>query len=185
MPKPDERVTLRTERLLLRPFGPDDVQDRIAYASDPGWGRFLNSVPLPDIRHAEEFIAHRLLASWSTEAFFAIEFDTTVIGGIGLHVRDENEIGTIDYGITSAHWGKGLVPEAAKAVSDWGFPLYGLAKIYAVADLRNEQSLRGMEKVGMTREAVLRSHHKARAGERVTDVYYGILREEWEGRKAR
>ena len=36
-----------------------------------------------------------------------------------------------------------------------------------------------MEKLGMTREAVMRSHRKGR-GERVDDVYYGVLREEWE-----
>ena len=31
----------------------------------------------------------------------------------------------------------------------------------------------------MTREGVLRSHRKSR-GERVDEVYYGLLREEWE-----
>ena len=75
-----------------------------------------------------------------------------------------------------------MVPEAAQAVIDWGFPHYGVAKIYAVADLRNTQSHRVMEKVGMTREGVLRSHSKARTGERASDVYCGILREEWERR---
>ena len=36
----------------------------------------------------------------------------------------------------------------------------------------------------MTREAVLRSHRKGR-GDRVDEVYYGILREEWEQRRQR
>ncbi|MXX78396.1 MAG: GNAT family N-acetyltransferase [Gemmatimonadales bacterium] len=40
-----------------------------------------------------------------------------------------------------------------------------------------------MEKLGMTREGTLRSHRTLR-GERVDDVYYGLLREEWgDGRR--
>ena len=179
-PQLGERVAIRTERLQLRPFGPDDVEDRFAYSRDPGFARFLGRVPPTEIQDAERAVARRILTPWGTEAFFAVVLDTTVIGGIGLHVKESDEIGVIDYGITSAHWGKGLVPEAAQAVIDWGFPHYGLAKIYAVADLRNRQSWRVMEKLGMTREGVLRSNHKARGGERVDDVYYGLLREEWE-----
>ena len=36
-----------------------------------------------------------------------------------------------------------------------------------------------MEKLGMIREGVLRSHRLVR-GERRKEVYYGLLREEWE-----
>jgi len=71
------------------------------------------------------------------------------------------------------------MPEAAKAVIQWGFGERGLAKIWAKADPRNRRSWRVMEKLGMTREGLLRGHLKVR-GERVDDVYYGILREEWE-----
>ena len=106
MPRPDKRVSIRTERLLLRPFGPDDAEDRLTYARDPGWGRFLGSVPPADIRDAEQFIAKRILASWSTEAFFAVVLDETVIGGIGLHPKEGDEIASLDYGIASAHWAR-------------------------------------------------------------------------------
>ena len=67
--------------------------------------------------------------------------------------------------------------EAARAVVDWGFRKRGLAKVYAYADERNAPSLRVMEKLGMTREGMLRSHRTFR-DERIDDVYYGLLREE-------
>ena len=35
-----EPVELRTERLLLRPFNLDDVEDVFTYASDPEWARY-------------------------------------------------------------------------------------------------------------------------------------------------
>ena len=74
--------------------------------------------------------------------------------------------------------GKGLTPEAARAVIGWGFERYDLNKVGAYAALKNRQSWRVMEKLGMTREAVLRSHAKL-WDEYVDDVYYGVLREEW------
>ena len=39
--------------------------------------------------------------------------------------------------------------------------------------------MRVLEKLGMTREGLLRKH-LIRRGERVDRVYYGLLREEWE-----
>ena len=62
---------------------------------------------------------------------------------------------------------------------DWGFTKCGLAKVYAWADARNKRSQRVMEKLGMTHEGILRSHRKG-MDERIDEVYYGILREEWE-----
>ena len=37
----NERVELRTERLLLRPFEFGDVDDVLAYASEPDVGQYL------------------------------------------------------------------------------------------------------------------------------------------------
>ena len=57
---------------------------------------------------------------------------------------------------------------------------YALNKVGAYAALNNRRSWRVMEKLGMTREAVLRSNAKL-WDEYVDDVYYGVLRREWEG----
>ena len=76
------------------------------------------------------------------------------------------------------HWRKGLMVEAGRAVVDWGFRERDLEKVFAQGDARNKRSLRVMEKLGMSREGILRSHGEGR-GERIDDVYYGILREEW------
>ena len=97
-------------------------------------------------------------------------------------VDQENEIGVLGYAIATEHWGKGLMPEAARAVIGWAFTERGLAKVHAWTDASNTQSQRVMEKLGMTSEGVLRSHGKGREG-RVDHVHYGILREEWEEQK--
>ena len=46
------------------------------------------------------------------------------------------------------------MPEAVRAVVNWGFGGRCLAKIYSWADACNTRSWRVMEKVGMTREGV-------------------------------
>ena len=168
---------LDTERLLLRQFRLKDVDDVFAYAKDPEWARYLPQ-PQPYVRrHAEEVVAQRVLSSWETNPVWAVVLDGKVIGGIGLRISLQNETAQLGYSIGRDNWGRGLMPEAVLRVIDWGFREYGLAKIYATADVRNRRSQRVMEKAGMTREGVLRSHSKGR-GERIDEVYYGLLREE-------
>ena len=175
---------LRTKRLVLRRFGPGDVDDVFDYARDPEWAEFLLiAVPQPYTRrNAEEFIAGKMRASPEQEPTWAIALDGTVVGAIGLSVDARRDTGELHYGLGRSYWGRGIMPEAVAAVVDWGFQERALAKISARADLRNRRSWRVMEKLGMTREGVRRSQGKdARPGyPRTDDVYYGLLREEWE-----
>ena len=174
-----QEFEIRTERMLLRPHRLEDADDIFEFAGDPEWGRYL-PVPKPYLEeHAVEFVAQRVLASWEERPVWAIELEGKVVGGIGIRINVEDATGALGYSIAKRHWGKGLILEAARAVLDWGFREGRLAKVYAYSDARNAQSLRVMEKLGMTREGMLRSHRKLR-DERVDDVYYGLLREEWE-----
>ena len=179
-----ERVELKTERLLLRPFRPEDVDDVFEYASDPEWARYLERVPQPFTRRAaEERVARGVLESWDTHPTWAIVLNHKVVGAIVLMIDVQHEIGELGYELSREHWGKGLTVEAARAVIDWGFEERSLAKVFGQADAHNKRSHRVMEKLDMTREGFLRSHGKGRVG-RVDDVHYGFLREEWERQNA-
>ncbi len=146
-----EPVELRTERLVLRPFRLDDVEDVFAYASDPEWARYL-PVPQPYARqHAVEFVAQRVLASWDINPVWALVLSGKVVGGIGLRIDLQDETAELGYSLAKEHWGQGLVPEAARAVVEWGFKVRFLAKFLARADARNSNSQRVMENVGMCR----------------------------------
>lgn len=173
-------LEIGTERLLLRPHRLEDVDDILEFATDPEWGRYLSSAPMPYRReHAVEFVARRILASWDERPVWAIVLEGKVVGGVGLRIDVEHSMGELGYSIAKRHWGRGLVVEAARAILEWGFRTCGLAKVYAIADARNAPSLRVMEKLGMSREGMLRSHLMLR-DERIDAVYYGLLREEWE-----
>jgi len=74
------------ERLRLRPWRFDDVDDVLAYADDPEWSRFLRLLPRPYTRDdAIRFVARQLIQdriarpAWAVtlhrggdEAWFAI-----------------------------------------------------------------------------------------------------------------
>lgn len=170
---------IRTERLLLRPHRLEDVDDIFEFARDPEWGRYLTT-PMPYLReHAEEFVEDRIRTSRDLWPVWAMVREGKVVVGIGIEIDVDHATGALGYSIAKEHWGRGLTAEAARAVVGWAFRQRGLAKVYAYADARNAPSLRVMEKLGMTREGMLRGHRTLRE-ERVDDVYYGLLREEWE-----
>jgi ribosomal-protein-alanine N-acetyltransferase len=171
---------LRTERLLLRPFRFEDLEDVLGYAADEEWSRYLFAIPQPYTRrNGREFVARAVLTDWEREPMFAIVLDGKVIGGVNLRVDKAHELAELGYSIAREHWGKGLVAEAGRALIGWAFPAYDLRKIFARADANNRGSWRVMEKLGMTREGLLREHRLVR-GERGDEVIYGLLREEWE-----
>ena len=181
-----EPVTLTTDRLLLRPFQLTDVDDVYAYARDSEWGRHL-PVPNPyEYRHAVEFVARSVLTSWEKNPTFAICLNGKCVGGINIMVDSSSGTAEIGYSIAREHWGRGLVPEAATAVMDWAFKAFDVAKITAMADLVNRGSWRGMEKLGMSRDGVLRSERPSYADPEIRQdmVVYSILREEWRERTA-
>ena len=173
---------LTTPRLVLRPFGPGDVDDVFEYAKDPERAKYLPEVPQPYARRdAEVFIADRMVEP-HTQVTWAIVLGGVGIGGIILSVDSKHETGEIDYALAKTHWGQGFMPDAAGAVVDWGFRQRRLRKISSHPDIRNRQSWRVLEKLGMVREGVSRSHRKdPRHGyPRIDVVSYGLLREDWE-----
>jgi len=176
-----EPPELRTERLLLRSLRLDDVDDVFAYAADdPEWAFYNKPVPQPYTRqHAEEFVARCVGADASRDLEFALVLDSRVVGSVRLTIDKEHGTAGLGYSIAREHWGKGLTPEAVRAILDWAFPTFGLTKVISSADARNERSWRVMEKVGMKREVIVRGQRIARDGP-ADEVVYGLSREEWE-----
>jgi RimJ/RimL family protein N-acetyltransferase len=51
-------LELKTPRLLLRPFTPDDVEDVLEYTGDPEWARYqVNILPHPYSRKDVQMLA--------------------------------------------------------------------------------------------------------------------------------
>ena len=167
--------SLRTPRLLLRPWHFSDVPAVLGYSADPAFSRFLRNFPEPYTEgDAEHYIATCILGDWDIHAQFAIEFEGAAIGDISLYIDVGTKVGTLGYGIAPSHWGKGIVTEAAGTVIAYAFDTLKLPKVRATADGENVASHRVMEKLGMQREGYFHSHRVLR-GERRDMVEYGLV----------
>lgn len=141
--------------------------------------RWLLSVPYPYPPDAAASWIARVHDAWARRvtATFAITARGTLVGAVGLRVVRKHDHGELGFWLGARYWGRGLMPEAARAVVEWGFATLRLRRIYAQYLGENHASGRVLEKVGMLREGVRRQHYKK--GRRWYDAHqYGILREE-------
>jgi RimJ/RimL family protein N-acetyltransferase len=169
------RTVLCTQRLVLRPFEPDDVDDALSYRDDAEFARFLSHIPQPFTRrHAEAFVALNMAEPWDRSPTFAVVLGGRVIGTVNLEVNTAARTAMLGYAIGRQWWGQGIAAEAARAVTTWGIGAFGLWRIWASTDVRHLRSQRVLEKLGLRREAVRLGDHLGRNGEAVDEVVYGI-----------
>jgi RimJ/RimL family protein N-acetyltransferase len=149
-------VSLRTARLLLRPWCDADVAAFAAMSADPAVMEYLR--PLAEPGAAEAWTAGAR-AHWREHGFgqWVVEIpgEASFIGVVGLgrvayeaHFTPAVEVA---WRLARAFWGRGYASEAARAVLDYGFETLGLAEIVALTVPANRRSRRVMEQLGMTR----------------------------------
>lgn len=171
---------IRAPRVVLRPFRSGDVDDVLAYAADPEWYLYSARASSAYTRSdAVAFVAAQMAFDPSELVSLAIEHGGQVGGSIRLHWLFEQRVAELGFGVARRLWGQGLALEAGRALITATFQTYPeLMRVRARCDARNAQSIRVLSKLGMTREAFLRSDRLVR-GELVDDVVYGLLRREW------
>jgi ribosomal-protein-alanine N-acetyltransferase len=168
-------VTLQTERLILRPFVADDVNDALAYRDDAELARFLPHIPQPFTRRdAEAFVAMNMAEPWDRSPTFAVVLDDKLIGTVSFEVDAAERTAMLGYAIGRAFWGRGIAVEAARAAMEWATITFGLTRIWASTDARNVRSIRVLEKLGMARESLRVADHLGREGEPVDEVVYAL-----------
>ena len=70
------RTKIKTERLTLRPFRSNDVEDSLAYRNDEEFARFLPNIPQPFTReHAKAFVELNMSELWETDPTFRCRFE--------------------------------------------------------------------------------------------------------------
>ena len=102
-----------------------------------------------------------------------------IVGSVDFNHRHEDDVLEIGYTLHPDYWGRGYVPEAARALIDLAFKELGLHKIELVCFGYNIQSQRVAEKLGFTLEARIRDRKDAQ-GNRCDSLIYGLLKSEWE-----
>ena len=175
-------LTLRTERLILRPWAEADIDAITAACQDPLTQRYT-TVPSPYTRtHAELFVRETVprKRAAGTDAVFGAFLAATgePVACVGLHQLSHlgaayGGDGGIGYWAVPGTRGRGYTTEAVREVCRWGFEDLGAAVIRWSAIVGNEASWRVVEKVGFTREGTRRAQLIQR-GVRV-DTWTGSL----------
>jgi len=177
---PEPLPTIRTERLVLRPFRQEDapVVQRLVGAREVADTTLTIPHPYRD-GEAERWIAtHEEAWRQRDRATFAITTAADgLIGAIGLHLRLPHHRAELGYWIGFPFWNRGYATEAARAILAFGFETLGLNRIHASHLTRNPASGRVMEKAGMRFEGALRQH-LVRRGKLEDLNEFAILRSE-------
>ncbi|MFF7047822.1 GNAT family N-acetyltransferase [Streptomyces griseorubiginosus] len=153
--------TIATERLVLRKFTPDDVEDRYAYQSLPEVARYLYRPPLTRQACAESIAARAGGTDWKADGDVLLlavcrADGPGVIGEVVLTLSSaaarQTEVGWI---VNPRHSGRGYATEAARAAVSLAFDRLQAHRIFARLDVLNTGSVRVCERLGMRREAHL------------------------------
>jgi RimJ/RimL family protein N-acetyltransferase len=175
-------LPIQTDRLILRRFTHDDVQDVIAFVSHPSVARATPEIEPTEsgvIQYIDRVTAYRPFEQGKCfDLALERKQDGRVIGLVGL-IRKEHQQGEIGWALGVDYRGQGYATEAARALITRGFATLGLHRIYADTTSANVSSWKVMERLGMRREAYLREAER-RDGEWVDIVVYAILVAEWQ-----
>ncbi|MCY1138443.1 GNAT family protein [Actinoplanes sp. Pm04-4] len=175
-------MLIATERLVLRRFRKADAAPLAAYRSDPEVARYQSwDAPFPMLR-AETAVANFMASDPARPGWFqyAIErtADRLLIGDVAVHLHDNLKQAEIGFTLAREHQKQGYASEAVRAVLDHLFRVQGLHKVTGECDARNVASAGLMERLGFTREGLLRQQTYIK-GEWTDDALYGLLSTEW------
>jgi len=104
--------------------------------------------------------------------------DLVFIGLAGMRIYEERfRMGEIFYKLAPEFWGAGYATETARALLNFGFETLNLHRIEAGTATENINSIRVLEKIGMTREGRRRKILPIR-GEWYDNYHYAILEDD-------
>jgi len=180
----DHQVTLKGRRVELIPLKPEHAKG-LAVAIGPGDDvfRWTNTAPRSEPEMLAWIEARRQDRPTGRSLAFAQRDAATgaLVGSTSLFDLDE-AARSVEIGHTwLAAQGRrtGVNTEAKLLLLTHAFESLGLARVQLVTDVRNERSQRAIERIGATREGVLRNWRRNLEGGLRDSVVYSVIDREW------
>ena len=155
-----ELPTLKTDRLILRPFTLEDAARVKLLAGDWQVAATTANIPHPyEEGMAEEWIKTHQGAYDSGKYLtlaVVLKSDEFLIGAISIQISRANNLGELGYWVGVPYWSQGYCTEAGQILLKYGFETLNLNRIQARHITRNPASGRVMQKLGMQHEGTLR-----------------------------
>jgi ribosomal-protein-alanine N-acetyltransferase len=150
--------------------------------------RYTSSQPLTSQDQAEAFIAREAAGMAAGESLRhglqRLEDDTLIGTCILFHMNAQCRRAEVGYELRHDAWGCGYMHEALLALLHFGFTELQLNRVEADIDPRNAASARSLERLGFTREGLLRQRWIV-DGEVSDSALYGLLHSDWQARSER
>lgn len=167
-PGPMGFAPLKTERLTLRPFRPEDAA---------GLHRLINNFDIAKMLELVQFPYSRELAdAWIAAAARTLDAGTAcqlaitgqerdqevLVGGVGITIDRKSRTGHLGYWVGQKYWGHGVAREAAERLTRWGFANLEIDRITAGVATDNPASAKVLTRIGFRQVGTGRQHFASR-----------------------
>ena len=185
--EPAAFVPLKTERLTLRPFRPEDAA---------GLHRLINNFDIAKMLELVAFPYHRELAddwvrSTNRELAAGTGFQLAItgqegdhevlVGGVGVSIDLASRTGRLGYWVGQKYWGHGVATEAAGRLTRWSLANLDIDRIMAGVATDNPASAAVLRHIGF-RQVGAGHQHFASRGSDVPVLLFEATRDDIFGR---
>ena len=175
---------LKTSRLYLRQFTPQDLPLLLELDSDPEVMRYINGGTSLQVGYLQHTVLPHLLSQYGENGCWGYwaTYERATHAYIGWHymlpVGDSLETADLGYRLKRASWGKGYATELSRALVALAFRRPDIRCVEATAMAANGASIRVMEKAGLQ----FAEHYSEESfpGDDKRAVRYRITREQYE-----
>ncbi|WP_354383483.1 GNAT family N-acetyltransferase [Streptomyces sp. PvR034] len=143
--------SLRTARLALDPYAPEDEEDFVALFQDERVSRWMGEGPVPEAddralfgRIFTKVYAGKLFDVW------AVRRDGRLVGHAEIKPTAESGGHEIIYALSPDSWGAGLGTEIAEALIAYATTTLALTEVHATVAAQNAASLALLTRIGFT-----------------------------------
>lgn len=176
-----EPVTLRGEGICLEPLSQDHAQglyNRGRYA--PDWD-YMPRGCFIDLADARQWIEEALAAPDQLPFAIVETQKGKVVGSTRyLNIRPEHRSLEIGWTWLGQEWQRTWVNTRVKLLLlSHAFERLGCLRVEFKTDARNQRSVQALERMGATREGVLRKHMIVQGDHSRDSVYFSVIDDEW------
>lgn len=169
------RLLLQTERLIIRDYQKEDVNEALGYLGDEEAMYYLPEAPMTAVEVAELIEKQKIKQEYYV---VVLKSENRVIGHLYFTPFFGDHSYEIGWVFNPSYHRKGYASEASEALMDYGFKELGIHRIIATCQPENSGSNQMMAHLGMRLEGEFKQCIPVGDGW-WDENYYAILSSEW------
>ncbi len=171
---------IQTKDFSLRPYKKEDAKSLAKNINNKKIYENTLNIPHPyTLKDAQEWIDENLKELKKknpSKINFVIDINGEAAGEVSFRKIEEHKA-ELGYWLAEKYWGKGIMTQAVKLITKFGFEGLGLKRIYVFAFLFNKASQRVLEKTGFKKEGILKNN-VIKDGKMMDDYLFAKIKKE-------